>query len=165
MDSGTVVIVISVIAACILLFILAGQSRRKKERNKLQLLVNIANQHDCQISTHEICGDYVIGMDESKKYLFFHKQMKNGVFEHAIDLKDIRSCNVQNSSRSITNKNGNYQVVDKLELRLKPISAQMDEITLEFFNVNVSVQLFGELQSVEKWCKVINDQIKGKQPI
>lgn len=51
----------------------------------------------------------------------------------------------------------------KLELSFLPIANDKPEIKLEFFHIDVSVQLYGELQSIEKWSKIINDRLNHKK--
>ncbi|HET6245272.1 MAG: hypothetical protein H0V01_02025 [Bacteroidetes bacterium] len=139
MDLGSAIIGAILIAICIVPFILMSRGRKKREKQILQSLTDIAVQHNCQISQHEFCGDFVIGIDEAKNFVFFHKQRKDRVIEQFIDLAKIQNCKVINSNQTITNKDGNYKVIDKLELSFIPIAKEKTEITLEFFNSDVSL--------------------------
>lgn len=150
-----------VIAIIIILLLILSQSSKKRKKEKLQSLINLANKHNCKISQHEICGNYVIGIDEIKNTIFFYKQINNKVVEQFIDLAAIKKCKVINISRTISNKDSNINIVDKLELSFIPIVKNKTEIILEFFNTDYSPQLCGELQSIEKWAKTINDRLKN----
>ena len=63
MDLGSVIIGAVLLAICAVPFLLMGQKRKKRDRQTLQLLFNRANQEKCTISQHEICGDFVIGIE------------------------------------------------------------------------------------------------------
>jgi hypothetical protein len=148
------------IAICIVPFISMSRGRKKRDKQMLLSLTEIAKQHDCQISQHEFCGDFVIGIDEIKNFIFFHKHLKNRVIEQFIDLANIKNCKVINLSRSIKTEEGIQKVIDKLELAFIPTSKDKSEITLEFFNSDVTTQLYGEFPTIEKWSKHINDRLK-----
>jgi len=162
MNLGIPIILAIIIAICIVPFILMSRNSKKRERKTLQSIINIANQQDCTITKHEICGDFIIGIDETKNFVFFFKQL-NIVVEQFINLADIQNCKVKNTTSTVTNKHGNYNVIDKLELSFIPFDKKKKEITMEFFNADNSIQLVGELQSVEKWSNLINDCLKYKK--
>lgn len=128
----------------------------------MQSLSKIATQHDCQINQYEIFGSFAIGLDKIKNFVFFYKQIKDKVEEHTICLGEIQSCKILNISRSLKTKSGSQNVIDRLELSFIPIAENKPEIKLEFFNTDISVQLNGELQSIEKWSKLINDRLGKK---
>lgn len=160
MDLGSTIVGAIIIIICIVPFILMSQSIKKRKRQMLQSLTKIATQHYCQITQYEFCGDFIIGIDKIKNFVFFYKKLKDKEVEQFIDLDNIQNCKVINLNRTITNKDGNHKVIDKLALDFIPISKDKTEITLEFFNSDVSIQFSGELQSIEKWSKLINDQLK-----
>lgn len=160
MDLNSAIAGAIMIAICILPFISMSRSRKKRDKQMLQSLTEIAKQHYCQISQHEFCGNFVIGIDEIKNSIFFHKHLKNNIIEQFIDLTNIKNCKVINLGRSIKTEEGIQKVIDKLELAFIPTSKDKSEITLEFFNSDVTTQLYGELPTIEKWSKLINDRLK-----
>ncbi|MDD4150972.1 MAG: hypothetical protein PHE33_13190, partial [Bacteroidales bacterium] len=121
-------------------------------------LNNIANQQHCSISKHEICGDFIIGIDEVNKYVFFLKNLNEKVVEQCVNLAEIRNCKIKNTARTVANQS----VIDKLELSFIPIDKNKKEIALEFFNTDINMQLGQELRSVEQWSNFINDYLKIK---
>lgn len=162
MDFVSATIGVILLAICILPFILMSRGRSVKEKQMLQSLRGIAKQHNCQINQHEFCGDFVIGMDETKKFVFFTKLAKEKVIEQFIDLNCIMNCKIINSSRLISNKLEKQRIIDKLELSFAPIVRNKPEVVFEFYNSDINVQLHGELQSIEKWLKLINEKLKNK---
>jgi len=160
MDLGSTIIGAILIAISIVPIILMGKNRKKREKKALQSLIKIANQQNCIISKHENCSDFVIGMDEIKNVVFFYKNINDKELEQVVDLNVIQNCKVINTSRTIKNKDGNQKVIDRLELSFIPTNKNEPGIKMEFFNSNISTQLDGELQSIEKWSKHINDRLK-----
>lgn len=47
--------------------------QQKKAKQKKQLLNTIAIQQNCKITQHELCANFIIGLDENKKCVFFFK--------------------------------------------------------------------------------------------
>src|SRR5690606_32033161 len=103
-----------------------------------------------------------IGIDKLKNYLLFYKKMKDKETTQFIDLESIHSCRLLNSSRTIKNKQEKYHVIDRLSLSLTPNLKNKKELVLEFFNSDHNSQIYGELQSIEKWLKLVNLQLKVK---
>jgi hypothetical protein len=163
MDLGSTIIGVVIIIICALPFIMINRSRKKREKQFLQSLSKIAAYNNCKIDQHEIFGYFSIGIDETKKNVFFSRQTKDKMEEQSIDLNEIQNCKVINTSRTFKNNNGNQRVIDKLELSFIPTAKNTSEITLEFFNADESLQYSGELQSIEKWSELINSQLKTKK--
>ena len=159
MDFGTTLIGAIIVAICVAPFVVMGQSNKQRTKQLLQSLTNLANQQACQISQYEICGDFAIGIDENKKHVFFYKQAKGKIEEQHIDLAEVQQCKLVNTGRTINSKDGNYRIVDRLELSFIPSDPQKKEKKLEFYYSEKNIQLNGELQCIEKWAKTINAQM------
>lgn len=161
LDFGTIAIGIFSVLICVLPFALDYKSRKKKETNLLQPLKKIAQQQNCQISQYEVCENFIIGIDKTKNRIFFYKEGKDKAIERFIDLSSIQTCKVITSHKTMTNARGNYKAIIKLELSFISIDHSKIEQTWEFFNVDVSSQLRGEIELIEKWCKLINKQLNS----
>jgi len=162
MNLINILIGVFIVAVCVLPIVSVVKKMKKQERKTLQLLAKIADRHQCIVHKHEICGDYIIGIDEYKKVVFFLKLLNDKTIEKHISLKEIRSCRVKNTTRSVSLKKENSIVTDKLELIFIPISGNLSEISLEFYNSDNSSQLRGELQSIQRWSDVINNLFLNK---
>ncbi|HRX32271.1 MAG: hypothetical protein H6537_05920 [Bacteroidales bacterium] len=143
---------IIIVVIIILPLVLSYRSRLKKEHEILHEISRIANQHNCTISKQELCGDFAIGIDTKNKFVFFKKKNKFQEYEQLINLADIKSCTINNGSK-------NDKALSLLCLVFKPITKDKPDIELEFYNANSSRQLSGELQSIETWHKLINEQL------
>ncbi len=163
MDLASSIIGAIILAICIAPFIIMSTNRKKRERKALKTLQKIAQQHDCEITNYEIGDDFVIGIDEPKRIVFFNKKLKETVFEQHIKLADVQACKIKNISRTVSNQNGNYNVVEELDLCFVPIEKGKKEVLLEFYNAENSTQLSGELQAIEKWQSIINACMGNKK--
>jgi len=157
MDLESAIVGAIVIALCIVPLIIIIWSRKKREKQLLNYLTNTANQHNSQITQYDFCGDFVIGMDEAKNYIFFSKMSKDKVDNMAIDLAEIQKC------RMVKYRNQNNQaLIERLDLNFTPVAKNKPMVNLAFFDAAVNIQLNGELQLIEKWSKTINDRINHK---
>ncbi len=163
MDLGSAIIGIVFLAACIVPFVIIHINRSSKERKMLELLSDFAKQHQCNLSQHELCGDYVIGIDEAQNFVFFHKKNKVKESTQYIDLADIQSCKTVSTSRTFNGNEGNTKVIERLILVFTSHDTTKGNIEFDFYNNEVSAQLYGELQSIEKWEKIIKSQLKAKK--
>ncbi len=159
MELGSVLSGAFVIVVCALPFIMMSKNRKKKEKQLLQSLSAVADQNNCRIEQHELFGNFVIGIDESKNFVFFYRLVKDKETTQAIDLGKIEKCRVINTSRKVKHDGKSQDVIDKLELGFLPIAKDHPEIKLEFYNSDVNSQLYGELQSIERWAKLVNGRV------
>jgi hypothetical protein len=160
MNLTTILLAGGTIGLCMIPFFLMTRSRNEREKKLLQSLLNISNQGNCKITLHEISGDLAIGIAEHDNVLLFFKQGKEKETQKFINLAPFQSCRVNNLGRTIKNTDDNYRKIERLELLLEPLDKKQATISLEFYNMEDSFQLDGELQLVEKWEKIINATIK-----
>ena len=152
MDIKIIIIGSILVILCILPLVFAGRGRKNKEKRFVQSLFDFANQNNCSITEHEICGDVLIGVDEPNSYLFFMKQINQEVITQLVNLKEFQTCKLKNTSRGVMSTS----VIEKLELVFIPKDKTKKDVSLEFFNSDHSIQIVDELQSIEKWCNKIN---------
>ena len=155
LDLGTVIIGIFGTFLCILPFILIARSRKNRAKQLLKSLTKIANEHQCQINQKETFGNFAIGLDELKNAVFFYRESKDKIDEQYLELADFQNCKVINTNRTFKNNGSLQKVIDKLELDFIPKTKEKQDVKLEFFNADVSLQLYEELHGVEKWSKII----------
>jgi L-cysteine desulfidase len=155
MDLGTTIIGIICVALCAMPFVLTIGIRKKKEKQLLESIKDLAKQKNCEINHHEICGNYVIGIDEAKNFLFFQLNEKEKEKQQFVNLSTIKSCNVSNINRIIKNN----KIIERLNLEFTLFDKNRSNVVLEFYNVDLSCQLNGELQSIEKWNGLIKKRL------
>ena len=160
MDLGTAFVGLISIAACTIPFVLTTRGRKKNEKELLTLLKDLAKKENSEITQLEVCGDYAIGIDNTKNYLFFQLKSKDVAKQEFIDLATIKKCKVINIS---TPTKDNSKIVEKLNLSLSHVNKNKPDTVLEFYNSDLSFQLSGEMQSITKWNKLINDILSNKK--
>lgn len=160
MDLGTTIVGIVIILICIIPFALMSINNKKKEKKLLQGLSALAERNSCKISRYELWNNSTIGIDDTSVTIFYTRKSKDNETSQQINLAEIQKCRVINSNRTVSNKEGNFKVVEKLELAFSFQDKTISEVVLEFYNADHdSLTLMGELQLVEKWCKIFNDKI------
>ncbi len=163
MDLATAIVGLIFILITIVPFVIIYYVRVKKEKKLLHALKKGAHQHNCNISQYEFCGDYIMGIDESRNFVFFHKQKKEGALSQFVDLSEIKSCQEVKKIRNIKKVTGNLSIIEKLELSFTPKNKSMDETRFELYDEETNMQLRGELQFIDKWIKQINNRLKNKR--
>jgi hypothetical protein len=132
-----------------------GVSRRKREKQLLQTLVDYAKQNEGNITQHETVGDIIIGLDEKNNTVFFYSKNKNAETKQHIRLSDYKKCSVVSTTRDFNSS----KVIDTVELSFTPIEKSKPIEELLLFNTKYNLQLSGELQLAEKWAKLVNSKI------
>jgi hypothetical protein len=154
MDLGIVLIGAIVIAIFAVPFIVMGRNRKKVEKQFLQSLISLADKNNYQIFIHEFCTDYSIGIDTKENVILFYRKTKDRVIEETIKLADFKKCQI------VKTKNNNQKSIDRLNLHFIPLASNQPETILEFYNIEDNLQIFGQYQSIERWSKIINNQLK-----
>jgi len=161
-DWGTATVGLVVVLVCISPIVIMHYYRERKVKKMLQALREMAQQQNCNISQHEFCGDFVLGMDEVKKFVFFHKYRKENPISQYIDLADIQTCKVVKQSRSVKMEQETVSMTDRVELNFIPVNKGQEEQSFILFDEAINKQLSGELQFSEKWVQIINKCLKKK---
>jgi hypothetical protein len=129
----------------------------------MQSLNEIAKQQDCKISQHGFCGDFVLGIDEIRNFVFFFKHRKEASSSQFVDLSEVQICQVVKKTKNVKNDIGNLSYIDRVELAFTFISKNKPETRFELYDREINMQLSGELQFVDKWANQINDRLKNKK--
>lgn len=160
MDSGTIIIAILFILVCSIPFVIMGRNNKKREKQFLRTLSEMADKNNCKLSNHDFLAHAAIGTDFDAKMIFFIKKVNNIETHQVVTLAEIQSCKLINATRTGSNEDGLFKIIDKLELMLEHCNKNKAKTILEFYNAGYSSPtLTGELQLAEKWCKMINDKV------
>lgn len=162
MDLGVIITSVIFITLVSLPFLIINRQRKKKENQLLQSLKDAANQHQCKLTQLELCGNYAIGIDESKDFVFFKNKSDQKENVQFINLGLVESCEMTNTERKIKTIDNAYQVIDQLYLSFVPTAGNGSNIQWVFYHADSHMQLNGELQSIEKWLKLIKERLKSK---
>lgn len=138
-------------------FVLQSRSKKKKEQFLYTWLDKTAQENACSMTQHFESSVFAIGIDETKKAVLFVLKVGEAVEQQYIDLTTIKSCQLTTIHRPIGN---NGKITERLYLKLIPKDKNNPEVTLEFYNVDVSFNLSNQFQAIDKWNKIINQLIK-----
>lgn len=142
MDITTIIIGVAIVALCALPFWLSGYARKRREKNLTNALNEMAQQKSTTICNSEICGNNIIGIDGSGRWLFYAR-CKGGLRE-CVDLENVRTCSIVDKS-------------DTLGLLFVPDNAP--DVYLEFYNSNVEATSDDESRLAERWRKIVVDRL------
>lgn len=156
MDLATIIMGIVFISAGVIPIALSVASRNKAKKQLTASLNGYAEQNNCTIEQHEVCGNYIIGIDKNKGHLFFELRKENKIIQQCLNLATIRECKALKQCRSIKDYG---HVIDRLALSFMPKNINDKCPELEFYDSEVNSQLVGELQSLESWHTIINKTI------
>ncbi len=161
MNLGTAITGAIFIAIFMLPFIFMLNGRKKKEKQLLQSILNIANNHHCKITKQEISEEFAIGLDETRNQLFFLKNTTDKEIKQHINLAEIKSCKVVKTGHADGNKDNSYKSIDKLDLHFSFLNKNHPDISLVFYDADENFGLNGEIQLIEKWANIVNDRLKN----
>jgi hypothetical protein len=147
------------VALCAMPFVYFGMSRKNKEKKVVQALKDFASQHKSTITTHDVSGELIIGLDETTKTLFMSKHFEGQVTNKVLQLSDVTGCAVEKHYKNY----GNQQVVDQLSIRFITKKGNASEVYWELFNSNETYQLSGELQLADDWVSKIKSQLQPQK--
>ncbi|MDO9276772.1 MAG: hypothetical protein Q7T92_14665 [Lutibacter sp.] len=163
MNLGTIIVGAISLVLCALPFILMIRGRKRKEKQLMQSLVGIANNHNCKISSHELFVDFAIGLDEMANQLFFFRKTTENEMAQHINLAEVKFCKVINTSHTISNNDESNKIIDKLELQFSFLDKKIPDNLFVFYNADENTQLNGEILTIEKWAKIVNDNLNPQQ--
>jgi hypothetical protein len=161
MDSGTIITTIIFIAIVTLPFVLTSLSKKRKKKQMLQKISEMAAGKNCELSEYDFCSDLVLGFGNHSNHVFLYKKNDNREVAQQLALSDYKRCKLVTYGHSIGENKSQYHVTDKLELHFYPYEKDKEEVSLDIYNDEFDrLTLTGELQFVEKWEKIINERIK-----
>ncbi len=159
MDLKIVLFNIFFLVVVILPFILLGWFQQKRKRILQRLITQLAATYQCKLASKEFCGEFVIGLDTTLRYLFFVKRLSfknNQEIQQAIDLNTMQRCKIIKQITPKDSTQGKQEVVEKLELGFFDGVSSLPILCSEFFNRENTLQLSGEYALIEKWEKQLN---------
>ncbi len=163
MDWGTAIIGTISILICIVPFVIVHYNRVKREKKMLQALKENAHQNNANIGQHEFCGDFLIGMDENRNYVFFLKQKKEETISQFVDLSEIQACQPVKKILNLKSDGEKVTITERLELCFLPEEKSKGETRFELYDKEANIQLSGELQLADKWSKQFNNSLKKQK--
>ena len=116
MDSVTIVIGVTLVLLGVVFYALSVNSKKKKERQILQILAGVTGNDDCKISKYDILNHAVIGFDEFSNSVVVSRNVAGEESSQIINLAEIQRCRVSELSRSFSTKEGTIKAFDRIDL-------------------------------------------------
>jgi len=159
MNSGTAISGLIIIVLTLTPFLVMFYNRKRKENKLLLSFKANAAQINCSIDQHELCGDFILGVDKKHSHAFFIKQSKSDLVFQAVDLSAYRDCRVAIKTRKVEHELSSLVINERVELIFKSGQKEQGEMRFELFDENVNMQLSGELQCAENWAQLFNSKL------
>jgi hypothetical protein len=165
MNTGSIIIsTLGLIALIILPFILHYLHKKNKDKKFMKDFISLAEKENIVISQKEFWREcYAIGIDENLKKLLYVNKQKDKEQSTLIDLMEVESCRIANKSRLVKTPNGNYNVMDRLDLVFTFNKSDLPEKALEFYDCEKFMTIDEELPLIENWLGIINLNIKNNR--
>lgn len=160
MDFTTLIIGLVVIAVCAVPVVLLSNTNKKQGAKLLKRMQKEVTKTHCQLTRHDLCGDFMIGMDEPIRKLFFLKQLKYDTIFQVLDLNDMSQCKVTLVDRSIGKKSSDTRVTERIELQLTPKDKSKSVVSLLLYEANDNPVIGDELLIANKWAERIQYFLK-----
>jgi hypothetical protein len=157
MDTGSALIGLIIVLLCALPFILLGNSQKRKEKQLVRSLSQLAEKKNGHIDQYETGRDFAIGLDRVGGAVFFYKNLAGQESSQYIRLAEIEQCDVKSVSRNQSPEKGSRRHIDEVQLIFIPIHKDEAVIKLELYNSEENLQLDRELQLAEKWKKLLRE--------
>ncbi len=159
MDWGTALVGLIAIAVTLAPLAIIRYNKAKKEKLMMHSINEMAQKMGAKIHQHEFCGDFVLGLDNQKNWIFFYKQKNEPTQAQFVDLSKFKSCRVVRHSSSLRNGSVSSGAIDRVLLSFVPGNKSSEEIHFELYNEAINMQLSGELQFGDKWVEVISNRL------
>lgn len=161
LNLGSALIGVLVIAITCLPFVIMHRNKLQKDKKIKKLLTTYAAEHSCQIDQYDALHHFAIGMDQTKKKLFFYKEQNENIIKQKVDLNTIKTARLLKTTSKPNKQRG--ERVDRIGLTFEPLQKNQNAIVLEFFNYDESPQVYGELQAAKKWSAEIQQKLELKK--
>lgn len=163
MDLGTSITAILIAIACIIPFIIMNKINARRERQFLQPLFSLAQNHHSRVSQYDTWSNAAVGIDYHRGMVFFFKKIDNTEVSRQVTLSEIRKCRIVQVTKTASDEPDNFKPIAKIELTFEHLDKTKPDTILEFYNADADGgTLTGELQLVEKWRLLINNKMAAK---
>ncbi len=157
MDLTTILVAVVIVLLCILPIFLMNQSRRNRERRGKSILQEMAKQENESLADCHLAQRFLIGVSESKQWLFFARLVERGNYERsAYHLTDFARCIAEHDEHQEGPKSDRSTIIDQVRLTLIPKQGK-ETAKLIFYDNNMDQQTHSdELRIAEEWQRIVS---------
>lgn len=161
MDMGTGIIGLAFLLICIALFYILSRGNQKREKQLLKSITDLAAENNANITLHDIWNNTAIGIDLVAKKLFIIANANVRKILQHINLAEVQRCKVNREEKTVGAKEDAVRVIEKIELVFTYYEKNKPDNAVVFYDTSFEMSsLSDEIQLLEKWCKIINDNCK-----
>lgn len=155
--SMTVMIILTTLFCVLpfLWFMIIGKNNTKKKEH---LFIDAIKGENLKFNIKEQWNNNFIGLDESQNVLMFIKLINQEASYLKIDLKQLKSCQINRKTREVKKEKKMESELQSLDLELAFV-LKSDPITLNFYDINDEFSEDFELKRAEKWQTLIQQGI------
>lgn len=160
MDLPSIIIGVVFIILCIMPIVFLSANRKRKFNQLLDALKALAAENNTEPGDFESSGEFMLALDNNKSNFLFCKREKDEFFSKAIALEGVSHCKVVETTKSVNTPEGQYQMIDKLEMYFQFGNSGKSTDIVEIYKAENDMQLGEEIKLIENWAKKINQLIK-----
>lgn len=159
MENNSIIVGAIVLICAILPFLLLGREEKKQNKKRLQEFNQFVKENSGNIARIEKWKDRVLGHDRYSDRVFYFFSNSEFTRKEIIDLSKISKLEVEKSYREIDLSEGKVKIVNRVELIFHGRDSR--NFSIDFYTNDYDEKaLNGEIQLAEKWCKLIQNDIK-----
>src|SRR5690606_10174791 len=140
MDLISILIGFLIVGVCTIPFVIMRRNQTSRQKRIIRELSEYAQNEGYNLTTREICADFILGADEQKKYVIFQKHELDPKETQTINLEEIKMCKVVNSYKN--GAQGSDKKIDKIDLQFLSKNNKPD-MTWTIYKAEDSLQLSG----------------------
>lgn len=163
MDWETTIIGMMFLLLCVIIFIFLSRHNSKKGKELLQTLKTSAGNPSLPIGRYDLWRHSVIGIDHTAGIIYSLRTINQQAVAVKVELAAIKSCQVINGTKTADASNGQFKETEKLDLVFTHKDKNKADLVIPFYNVAHDFSLNGELQLIEKWCRIANKELNIQQ--
>src|SRR5688572_20719069 len=120
MDNSSLIMGAILLALVLIPVIYLSQANRRRNKKILKDQLRICVENNLHLSEYEIWENSFLVIDQKQSKLYFVEDLSTEAMGQVTAPSDYSRCKAVNSSRNVKSPEGNYSVVEKLELELLP---------------------------------------------
>lgn len=158
LDPATLIVALLSISLLASPFLLDILSRRKKSRLLLRALQDLAQNHQCTVHQHGICGQHAFGIDEQRNMLFHLDQEQAQAAAQVVDLGHVKAA----TAVPVPAKAGSGLAQgqhERVELHLMPRQVHQASIRVVLHQASHGAPTGDELPFAQDWAQRINARL------
>ncbi|MFL0354509.1 hypothetical protein [Xanthomarina sp. GH4-25] len=158
MESHSTIIGIVIALIVLLPLILIQATQKKEKKNSRKGFKEEALKNNLNINEPDFWGTYyAIALDETANKIIYSKIINAEHHTTIVDLGKVSSCEIVRTQRAFKNKTTSKIETDKIDLVITNKTKTKD--ILEFYNVDVNIEMSTETALLEKWEAKIKSRL------